>query len=171
MDNTTPFVPHIPFTFKKDEFAAFTQKTVAMTTEIPDSPPITNAEIKKRARMGEKRLKEAEGELKIFQEFNSFLTPELAVPLMAEMLTCVRQSYQIEEDSTKLSAKMWTHGEVAGIDAMVMLSLAENLARLLAKLGNADAIRAVNALDNLKRNRGGGGSKSSGGDTPAEKKP
>ena len=87
---------------------------------------------------------------------------------MEKMLTCVKQAYAIEANATKLSDKMWTHGEVAGIELMIMLSLSKSLARVFAKLGNPDAIRAVNALDDLKRNRGGGAKPS--GNNPPDKK-
>ena len=86
------------------------------------------------------------------------------------MLTCVKQAYAIEANATKLSDKMWTHGEVAGIELLIMLRLAEKLARTLAELGNPDAIRVVNRLDNLKRNRGGGGSPKPPSDNPSGKK-
>jgi hypothetical protein len=166
----TPFVSHDPFVFGEPELAAFLNKTVAMTADIQNPPPVMNAEIKQRSKMGDKRLKEAEAELEIFKSFNSFLTPELSVLLMDKMLTCYKQSDAIEGNMEKLINKMWLHGDLAGIEVLMMLSLAERLARLHAKLGNADAITAINALDNLKRNRGGATTKSSGDETAKKKK-
>jgi hypothetical protein len=155
MDNT-PFVPHDPFVFGTNEFTDFINKGIAMTAEIPKPPAVTNAEIKQRSKMGDKRLKEAESELAIFKDYNSFLTPELSVALMEKMLTAYKQSDSTETNLMALIKKMWLHGDLAGIEVLIMLTLSEQLARIHAKLGNADAIAAVNALDKLKRNRGGG---------------
>jgi hypothetical protein len=170
MDNM-PFVSHDPFVFGEAELTAFLSKTSSMTAEIKNPPPVTNAEINKRSRMGDKRLKEAERELEIFQSYNSFLTPELSVFLMEKMLTSYKQSDAIDKNMVKLINKMWLHGDLAGIAVLIMLALAEKLARIHAELGNPDAIAAVNALDSLKRNRGGGGSSKTSGDETSKKKP
>jgi hypothetical protein len=169
MDNT-PFVSHDPFIFGEAELTALIKKANGMTAEIQNPPPVTNAAIKQRSKMGDKRLKEAKDELEIYQSYNSFLTPELSVVLMEKMLTCYEQSDSIEATLMKLIVKMWLHGDLAGIEVLMMLSLSEQLARIHAKLGNADAIAAVNALDNLNRNRGGGGNAKSSNSTSAEKK-
>ncbi len=156
----TPFSPHDPFNFEAGAFQNFITQMVSMATVIPNPPPVTNAELKQRARMGDKRLKEAEDELAVFKSFNSFLTTELSVSLMENMMTCYKQSDAIDKNATKLVEKSWAHGDVAGVQLLIILSLSEQLARILAKSGNKDAIAAVNALDNLKRNRGGGSSAS-----------
>ena len=172
MDANTPFVPHDPFNFNEVDFTAFTSKTTAMTSEIPASPPIPNAEINQRSKMGEKRFKDAEEKLAVFREFNSFLSPELGLPLMDRMYTCVKQAYTTEAMTTKLSDKMWDHGEVAGIELMKSLSINEGLARVHAKMGNPDAIRVVNRLDDLKAKRmNSGGNSKPPTDNPTDKKP
>lgn len=168
MDNT-PFVFHDPFVFGETEFTGFISKGIAMTAEIPKPPAVTNAEIKQRSKMGDKRLKEAEDELAIFKEYNSFLTPELSVALMEKMLTAYKQSDSTETNLMALIKKMWLHGDLAGIEVLVMLTLAEQLARIHVKLGNKDAISAVNALEKLNRNRGG--AEKQPVTPPAEKKP
>ena len=89
---------------------------------------------------------------------------------MGRMYTSVKQAYITEAMTTKLSDKMWDHGEVAGIELLKSLSINEELARVHAKMGNPDAIRVVNRLDNLKRNRGGGGSPKPPSDNPSGKK-
>jgi predicted DNA-binding protein YlxM (UPF0122 family) len=167
MDNT-PFVSHDPFVFGANEFTDFINKGVAMTAEIPKPPAVTNAAIKQRSKMGVKRLKEAEDELAIFKNYNSFLTPELSVVLMEKMLTSYKQSDSTETTLQALINKMWLHGDLAGIEVQVMLMLSEQLARIHAKLGNNDAIAAVNALEKLNRNRGGGEKQAT---VPTEKKP
>jgi hypothetical protein len=168
MDNT-PFVSHDPFVFGANEFTDFINKGVAMTAEIAKPPAVTNAAIKLRSKMGDRRLKEATDELEIFKQYNSFLTPELSVLLMDKMLTAYKQSDTTETTLMALITKMWLHGDLAGIEVLIMLTLSERLARIHAQLGNPDAIAAVNALEKLNRNRGGGEKQPIM--APAEKKP
>ncbi len=166
----TPFNPHDPFTFEESVHQNLINQMVAMSNLIPTPPPVTNAELKLHSRMGDKRLAEAESEIAIFQTFNSFLTEELRVTLMEAMLLCYKQADSIDKNSSKLTNKAWAHGEVAGMQLLIMLSLAEELTRVLAKSGNKDAIAAGNALDNLKRNRGGGGASKNTTDNPPPSK-
>ena len=92
---------------------------------------------------------------------------------MDRMYTSVKQAYITEVMTTKLSDKMWDHGEVAGIELLKSLSINEELARVHAKMGNPDAIRAVNRLDDLKakRTNNGGGNSKPPSDNPTGKKP
>jgi hypothetical protein len=92
----------------------------------------------------------------------------LSVVLMEKMLTSYKQSDSTETTLQALINKMWLHGDLAGIEVQVMLMLSEQLARIHAKLGNNDAIAAVNALEKLNRNRGGGEKQAT---VPTEKKP
>lgn len=172
----TPFVPHDTHSFENKAFEQFVASIVEKTSQIPPPPPITNAELKKKAKMAEVRETDATASVAIFKDCTSYLPPNLAYALMVQKLTAYKQADTIDDTTRALAKAMWAHGDLAGAELLIMLSLAENLTRTFAKLGNPEAIIAGNKLDDLNRNRGGGKAKKDGddpktdGDPPEPKK-
>jgi hypothetical protein len=151
----TPFVPHDTFSFESNQFQLFVDGIIKMSGLIPDPPALTNAELKKKAKMADIREAEATLIVEIFKHCTSFLPPNLAHALMYQKLTSYKQAKLIDTETIALAAALWAHGDLAGAELLIMLSLAEKLANVHAELGNKEAIAALNKLDNLKRNRGG----------------
>ena len=167
----SPFVPHDTHSFEDKAFEQFVASIVEKTNQVPPSPPITNAELKKKAKMADARETEATACVAIYKDCTSYLPPNLAHALMVQKLTSFKQANTIDATTLALAKAMWAHGDLAGAELLIMLSLAEKLTRTFAELGNPEAILALNKLDDLKRNRGGGKGKKGDDDTKPDGNP
>ena len=167
----SPFEPYDTHSFENKAFEQFVASIVEKTNQIPPSPPVTNAELKKKAKMADVREIDATACVAIYKDCTSYLPPNLAYALMVQKLTSFKQADTIDDTTRALAKAMWAHGDLAGAELLIMLSLAENLTRTFAKLGNPEAIIAGNKLDDLKRKRGGNKGKKGGGDTKPDADP
>ena len=155
----TPFVPHDTFSFDPVEFTSLIERLDAMIKLIPPPPPITNTEFNKKAKMADIRETESDSVVEIFKNCTSYLPENLAYSLMIQKQTSFKQSKMLDTKTTTLTNAQWKHGDLSGADLLIMMSLAEKLTRVHAKLGNKEAIIAANGLDDLNRKRGGGNNK------------